>query len=216
MLPQVITLLALFCYVVFAGQVGSNLAAVTTAPRSLIAQIIIKNPGAPTPTPTTAQPVNFQPATQLKDYPPILTSTGVGPHNNNRLSYTPRLFNAQGKKALLCQLDCKSLFKNSVDSVRATIPVFSQCKNRYYSYGSYKRFGCIPPGSATPAQISLAVSICVAYNGCVEALRAMVSSSFSSLSSPVWKTASGSNANKSGTISKSPTGRASNSIARKR
>jgi hypothetical protein len=181
---------AALCAVVLAGQSGAQAPEETAPPResgysvlvNSITNLLTKNPDAPAL--LTAYPSRYDPV------------TGLGPHEEDLLAKgAPPTYNASGKKAYSCQIDCTSLFQLAPG---LKIPIFGSCRTKYYSYGVFKDYGCKTPVLATAAQFTTAVALCSSHCGCNLATLSRLSNSVISL--PIMRTATGRNAGKDGTL----------------
>jgi hypothetical protein len=110
----------------------------------------------------------------LDDYLMDFDATGLGPHHYSQLKRKkPISFATYTQKSLpayACQIDCLSVIQFPGFKSR----LFDTCEYRYYSYGSFKRSGCINFRTAKKKHLNKALQICVALAGCKDLAPAVV------------------------------------------
>jgi hypothetical protein len=101
-------------------------------------------------------------ATSYKDLPYKFDGI-LGPHNeSNRAG---KNFTSNGIWSSSCQIDCLSTV-TKCSSNDTMVPIFSGCKDQFYSYGTEARLGCFSADSIMQTQAQIVFDVCQRYNKC--------------------------------------------------
>jgi cell pole-organizing protein PopZ len=102
-------------------------------------------------------------ATSFTELPAVWNRV-IGPHNRDMKE--GRNFTSDMKvKSTSCQIDCLSTV-TKCNSNNTMVPMFSNCKFRFYSYGSEARYGCFSTDAIMRTQAEIVFNVCQQYNKC--------------------------------------------------